>query len=181
MIAGVAAFLDAQFLTPTVTLSAALRPAAITNGATAVTSTGTTNAQVNADLGALLAAITTPGDGLTWIMRRTTLATIAQALGSQAPNLPASLFGIPVPVSANSPQQVTLVDASQILYSTGEIELSISEQAAIQMDSAPTDPTVAATVMVSLYQLNLWGVRAIKWLAYLRAQSGSVAYMTTAY
>ena len=38
MVAGVAAFLDAQFLTNTVTLVANTRPAAITNGATAVTS-----------------------------------------------------------------------------------------------------------------------------------------------
>ena len=37
VIAGVAAYLDGQFLTNTVTLSADLRPAAITNGATAVT------------------------------------------------------------------------------------------------------------------------------------------------
>jgi hypothetical protein len=36
VIAGVAAFLDGQFLTNTVTLSANLRPAAMTNGATAV-------------------------------------------------------------------------------------------------------------------------------------------------
>lgn len=38
VIAGVAAYLDGQFLTNTVTLAADLRPAAITNGATAVTS-----------------------------------------------------------------------------------------------------------------------------------------------
>ena len=49
--AGVAAFLDSQFLTSTVTLSAALRPASITNGATAIASTGSTAAQINADLG----------------------------------------------------------------------------------------------------------------------------------
>src|SRR5688572_15436357 len=44
--AGIAAYLDGQFLTNTVTLSAGLRPAAITNGATAVTSTGVTAAAV---------------------------------------------------------------------------------------------------------------------------------------
>jgi hypothetical protein len=47
--AGVGAFLDAQLMTNTVTLVANTRPAAITNGATAVTSTGTTAAQINAD------------------------------------------------------------------------------------------------------------------------------------
>ena len=67
VIAGVAAYLDGQFLTNTVTLAADLRPAAITNGATAVTSTGTTGAQITADLNSLLAAITTTGTSLVWV------------------------------------------------------------------------------------------------------------------
>jgi HK97 family phage major capsid protein len=69
VIAGVAAYLDSQFLTNTVTLSANLRPAAITNGATAITSTGSTAAQINADLAGMLAAITTTAASLVWIMR----------------------------------------------------------------------------------------------------------------
>ena len=57
---GVTAYLDAQLVTNTITLVAGTRPAAITNGATAVTSTGTTAAQMNADLAGLFAAVTTP-------------------------------------------------------------------------------------------------------------------------
>ena len=34
---------------------------------------------------------------------------------------------------------------------------------------------------VSLFQRNLFGVRVTRWLAYLRAQSGAVSYMVTAY
>ena len=84
VIAGVAAFLDAQFLTNTVTLSANLRPAAITNGATAITSTGTTAAQINADLAGMLAAITTDGGGLVWIMKPMTAYKIAATIGGTA-------------------------------------------------------------------------------------------------
>ena len=183
VVAGVAAFLDGQFLTNTVTLSANLRPAAITNGATAVTSTGTTAAQINADLAGLLAAITTDGAGLVWIMKPITAYRIAATIGgTAAADIPRTLFGIPLILSINSPAQIALVDAAQILYSdNGDLKLDISEQAAIQMDDAPTDPTVAATVMVSLWQRNLWGVKVMRWLAYLRAQTGSVAYMTVAY
>ena len=95
VIAGVAAFLDAQFLTNTVTLSAGLRPAAITNGATAITSTGSTAAQISADLASMLAAITTTATSLTWVMRPTTAATIAMRLaGVGTPtDLPRTLFG----------------------------------------------------------------------------------------
>lgn len=181
VMAGLAAYLDGQFLTPTVTLAAALRPAAITNGATAVTSTGTTAAQISADLAALLAAITTSGGALTWIMKRKTMATIAAALGATS-GLPVTLYGLPVITSDNSPAQITLVDASQILYSDdGDITLDKSENAALQMESTPVDPQVAATVMTSLYQFNLWAVKAMKYLAYLRAHDGSVSYMTVTY
>ena len=55
-----------------------------------------------------------------------------------------------VVLSSNSPAQITLVDAAHILYSdTGGFDVDISTQAAIQLDSAPTDPPVAATVIES--------------------------------
>jgi HK97 family phage major capsid protein len=181
-IAGVGAYLDAQFLTNTVTLIANTRPAAVTNGATAVVSTGTTTAQMNADLAGLLAAVTTPGP-LVWIMRPTTAYRIAATIGGTAAvNVPHTLFGIPLVLSANSPAQVTLLDPSQILYSdTGGIDIASTNEATLQMDSAPTDPAVAATVFESLWQANLWALKVTRWIAYLRAQSGSVAYMTVTY
>lgn len=182
VIAGVGAFLDEQLLTNTVTLSAGLRPAAITNGATAVTSTGSTAAQMTADLNGLIAAISTTGAALTWIMRPLTAARISATLGAAAADIPRTLFGIPLTLSANGPQQITLVDAANILYSDdGGFDVSISEQANIQLDDAPTDPAVAASVFVSLFQRNLWGVRVTRWLAYLRAQTGAVSYMTVTY
>jgi hypothetical protein len=164
-------------------LSANLRPAAITNGATAVTSTGSTAAQINADLSAMLALITTSGAGLTWIMRPLTAYKIAATIGgTAAADIPRTLFGIPLVLSLNSPQQVTLVDANCILYSdTGGIDISVSTQALLEMDSAPAEPTVAGTIMTSLLQRNLWAVRVTRWLAYLRAQSGAVTYMTVSY
>ena len=181
--AGVTAYLDAQFLTNTVTLSANLRPAAITNGATAITSTGTTAAQINADLAGMLAAITTDGGGLVWIMKPSTAYRIAATIGgTAAADIPRTLFGIPMVLSINSPAQITLVDAAHILYSdSGGIDISISTQAAIQLDQVPTDPPVAATVIESLFPRNLFGIRVTRWLAYLRAQSGAVTYMTVAY
>ena len=181
--AGVGAFLDGQFLNPAVTLIANQRPASITNGATAITSTGSTGAQMSADLGAMLAAITTAGGGLTWIMRPTTAYRIAATIGGTAAvDVPRSLFGVPLILSKNSPAQITLVDANHVLYSDdGGIDISSSDQATLQMNDAPTDPAVAATVFESLWSKNLWAVRVTRWLAYLRAQSGAVSYMTVSY
>jgi HK97 family phage major capsid protein len=184
VIGGVGAFLDSQLLTNTVTVSANLRPASICNGATAVTQTGVTAAAVALDLGSLIAAITTSGGGLVWIMRPLTAYNIAAKFAAvgMTTDIPRSLFGIPMILSVNSPAQVTLVDAANILYSDdGSFDVSISTQAAIQLDSAPTDPPVAATVIETLWPRNLWGVRVTRWLSYLRAQTGAVAYMTVTY
>lgn len=181
--AGVAAYLDAQFLTNTVTLVAQSRPAAITNGATAVTSTGSTAAAINADLAAMLALITTSGQGLTWIMRPMTAYKIAATIGGTAAvDIPRTLFGIPMILSLNSPAQITLVDASQILYSdTGGIDISTTDEALLEMNDAPTNPPVAATIMTSLWERNLWAVKVTRWLAYLRVQTGAVTYMVVSY
>lgn len=181
--AGVAAYLDAQLLTNTVTLSPDLRPAAITNGATAITSTGSTAAQMTADLSALLAAITTGGSGLVWVMRPLTAYKMAATIGgTAAADIPRTLFGIPLVLSENSPQQVTLVDCGHVFYSDdGAIDIQTTDEASIQMNDAPTDPAVAATVFVPLWSSNMWALKVSRWIAYLRAQTGAVAYMTVAY
>src|SRR5262249_32697388 len=117
VLGGLARSLDQQFLLPTVTAVAGVNPASITNGATEITSTGSTAAAIATDLKALLAANTTPGTGLRWVLRPMTLATVAWALGAAAPDVPRTLYGIPLVVSVNSPAQITLVDGAGILYS----------------------------------------------------------------
>jgi HK97 family phage major capsid protein len=181
--AGVAAFLDSQFLTNTVTLSADVRPAAVTNGATAITSTGSTAAQINADLAGMLAAITTDGGGLTWVMKPLTAYKIAATIGGTAAvDVPKTLFGIPMVLSINSPAQITLLDCNHILYADdGGMAIDTTDEASIQMSDAPTDPAVAATVFQSLWDNNLWAARITRWISYLRAQSGAVTYMAVSY
>ena len=179
-VGGVSALLDFSFLDPA-SAAAPGRPASITNGATAVTSTGTTAAQIRADLNAMINAITTKGgSGLTWIMQRKTLATIAGAL--ELSESGTTLYRLPIITSDTSPQQITLVDASKIVIADeGQFDIDASKSASLQMDSAPTDPPVAATVQVSLYQTNTVGVRVIRTINWLRAVTGSVSYMVTTY
>jgi HK97 family phage major capsid protein len=181
LVRSLAAYLDAQFLDPAVTVSANLRPASITNGAPVIVSTGATAAAISADLAAMNAAITTPGGGLVWIMRKKTMGTIAGALGAVS-GLPQTLWGYPVIVSDTSPAQITLADTNAILYSDdGAIELDATTEGSVQMDSAPASPPAETTVFVSLWQTNQWAVKAIKWLAYQRAYPGAVSYMVVAY
>jgi hypothetical protein len=153
----------------------------VTNGSPEVTSTGTTSAQISADLAGLLAAVTTPGP-LVWIMPPKTMYRIALTLGSQAAGLPATLFGIPVIASINSPAQITLLDPGGVIYSdAGQFDLEVSEQAAIELNDAPADPSTASTILHSSYQRNLVYVRALRWLAWQRVQTGAAAWMTVSY
>ena len=181
VLGGLGAALDNQFLLASVAGSVGVSPASIANGSTEITTTGTTSAQIAADLAAMLAAITTAGE-LTWIMRPKTLYRIALTLGSQAAGVPNFLFGIPVIASANAPAQITLVDASQILYAdTGQFDVTTSEQSALQLDTAPDATPTASSVETSLWQGNLFAVKAMRWLAWLRPVSTSVSFMTVAY
>ena len=45
----------------------------------------------------------------------------------------------------------------------------MSEEASLEMESVPTEPTAAATVMVSLWQRNMIGLRAERFCSWKRA------------
>jgi HK97 family phage major capsid protein len=162
VLGGLAAAIDNQFLLPTVAVSAGLNPAAVTNGSTEITTTGTTSAQISADLAGMLAAVTAPGP-LVWIMKPKTMYRIALTLGSQAAGLPNTLFGIPVIASTNSPAQVTLLDPTAILFSdSGRFDLDVSREALVQLDTAPTAVPTGSTTYENFYQKNLVGVKALR-------------------
>ena len=181
VLGGLAAAIDNQFLLPTVAASAGVNPASVTNGSTEITSTGTTAAQIAADLAAMLAAITTPGP-LVWIMKPKTLYRISLTLGSQAAGLPNTLFGIPVIASSNSPAQITLLDPSAILYSdSGQFDLDVSDQASLELNDTPAEPTASSTILQTLFGRNLVAIKALRWLAWLRPISTSVSFMTVTY
>jgi len=177
LLGNLAATIDRVFLDPAETGS-------ITNGVTPITSTGTTAAQITADLAALLAAITTNKTALTWIMRPETAARIGLALGASAAALPQTLFGLPLIVSSHSPAQITLVDAAEIAYADdGAFDLELSPHGAIQMDSAPTNHSVTptATNLVSMFQTDSTAFLASRWITWERLQLGAVSFMVVTY
>ena len=91
---------------------------------------------------------------------RRCIASPARLVGPRRPDFPRICSGSLLR-QINSPQQVTLMDAAHVLYSDeGGIEIDTTDQATIQMDSAPTDPAVAATVFTSLWDNNLWAVKS---------------------
>jgi hypothetical protein len=190
----VVTFTDTSFLDPAMTATSA-RPASITNGALSVTSTGSTAAQITADLASMvqLMQVASDGDAWVWTMRPVTYYTIAAKLaGAGTPTTPGFLLGIPVILGVKSPRQITLIDASNLAFASDEsVVVDLSNEATLQMDGAPTQSGAAGTgsAAVSLFQTNLTGIRAVLATAWqsIRGATGSptmtggAVYMVTAF
>jgi HK97 family phage major capsid protein/HK97 family phage prohead protease len=192
MIQGMGAFLDIQFVDPTVAVSVGVNPASITNGAATIASSGVTSAAAKVDLSSRVNVFVTANYSLgesVWLMNESNafgLGLSVNALGQ--PLFPGftgesgqRLMGIPVVISNNVGLRIILLHAPSILYADeGGVRIDVSREASVQMDSAPTDTVDATTVYLSLWQRNLVGLKAERFITWVRARSTAVTYVTTA-
>jgi HK97 family phage major capsid protein/HK97 family phage prohead protease len=186
MIAGIAGFMDHQFIDPAVAPTG-VNPASITNGIAGVPAT----TDPLADLTALITAFAAANLSLsqaTFIMSEVNafaLSTRFYATGAREfPDLTlggGSIFGVPVVTSQTAAQWIILVYGPGILYADdGGVTIDVSMEASVQMNSTPDDPTTATTVLVSLWQNNLVGLRAERFCNWTRGRDEGVAYLTGA-
>lgn len=201
-----AQFLDRQFVDPDKAAVTNVSPASITNGVTPIVASGTDADAFRADAQALMAAFIAANmslAGAVWLMTETQalgLALMLNPLGQpEFPGLNSNgggtLLGLPVITSENIPAQaevvgppaipagsrIMLVKASEILLADdGQTMLDASTEASLQMDSAPTDPPTATTVFVSLWQMNMVGIRAERYINWGKRRAGAVQYITGA-
>ncbi len=185
---------DLDFIDPAKAAVAGVSPASILNGVAGIPSSGTDADAVRADIKALFTAFIQANNAPTagvFIMSSVTalaLSLMQNALGqAEFPGISMTggvLFGLPVIVSeyvptSSSGSLVALVNASDIYEADeGGIDLSMSTEASLQMDDAPTDPVTASTVLVSLWQHNLVGFRAERTINWARRRDSAVAYLT---
>lgn len=191
--------LDIDFVDPAKAASAGVSPASITNGVTPINASGTGTADdVRCDLLALwqgyIAANVNP-TGAVLIMSSSTalaLSLMVNALGQ--PEFPGItmqggfLNGVPVIVSEYVGQlantaggYVFLVNASDIwLGDDGGFRVDLSREATIQMDTAPTQSSVAtvtATSGVSMFQTNSVAFRAERTINWAKRRASAVAVL----
>jgi hypothetical protein len=77
---------------------------------------------------------------------------------------------------------VALVQPDAILYADdGGVTIDVSQEASVQMDSAPDNPALATTVMTSFWQNNLVGLRAERFINWKKARAGCVQYTVATY
>lgn len=186
--------LDIDFINPSKAAVAGISPASILNGVAAIPSSGTDADAVRADMRALfasfIAANNAPTSGV-WIMSSTTalaLSMMVNPLGQvEFPGITmngGTFGGLPVITTEYVPTDssgslVALVNASDIYYADeGGLDVSMSTEASLQMDSSPDNPTTATTVLVSLWQRNLVGFRAELSLNFARRRPSAVAWLS---
>lgn len=198
--AGIIQFMDSEFIDPDKALSAGVSPASITNGVTPVAATGATYAHFKADVKAVMAkfrAANISPEGMVIIMTQgmaLSLSLMETSLGQQQfPGLNmqgGTLLGFPVitseniPATEDSPDEgypLIFVKASEIMLADdGQVMIDVSREASLQMDSAPTDPVAAATVLVSLWQHNMVGIRAERMVNWAKRRPAAVQMISAA-
>lgn len=194
LVQAIAAGLDVAFIDPSNAGSANVKPAAVTNGAETVVSTGDDEADVRVDIRALfqkfIDANNAPMQGV-WIMSATNalaLAMMVNTLGQPAfPGMSmtgGTLQGLPVIVSQHIGSVVALVAADQIfLGDEGGVAVDMSREASLEMRSTGLgmDGTAgtATAASVSMFQTNMVALRAERSISWKRARSSAVAYLTS--
>jgi HK97 family phage major capsid protein/HK97 family phage prohead protease len=192
MLAGISAYLDRRFIDPTYAGVANVSPASVTNGIAARQSTGVTTAAITADVKAVLTAFSNANQNLAagvWVMNaKTALAlslirnTLDEVVFPTVGITGGTWFGLPVITSnsvglAGSPTDsfIALIDQSEILLADdGDIAIDMSQEASVEMNDAPSG---GATSLVSLWQNNLLGLRAERYINWARRRSTAVAWI----
>lgn len=191
--AGIARYLDLRFIDPVYAGVANVSPASITNGVSPIASLGTTIALITDTVEAALASMITADlnlGGLVWVMNPGTALSLSLKRTSQDvfafPGLGptgGTFFGYPVITSRNvalsgSPTEsfVVLMDPSEIMLADdGAVSIDMSNEASLQMDSAPS---AGAQSLVSLWQNNMVALRAERYINWRKRRDAAVAVIT---
>ena len=187
MVAGIAQFLDAQFIDPAVAAVTGVNPASITNGAPTAAAT----ANPLADIMGLINHFATNNisvDGLVFILSASNALSLSfqtNADGSaQFPGVGitgGSYRGLSFVTSNTAGANVVALQPALVLYADdGGVTIDASREASLQMDSAPASPADATTVYVSLFQTNSVALRAERFINWKRVNTNAVKYLTAA-
>lgn len=187
--------LDIDFIDPDKAEVSGTSPASITNGVTAIHSSGTDADAVRNDVKRLLntyiRANNPPNTGVLIMSSMTALgiSMLTTALGepefSGLGIAGGILLGIPVITSEYVPTDssgslMIMVNASDIyLGDEGGFQVDMSREASLEMDSAPTQNagTPTAAQLVSLWQTNSVGFRAERIINWKKRRASAVAYV----
>lgn len=184
--------IDIDFIDPAKAAAANVSPASITNGVSAIHSSGATAADVRADIASAMTqfihANISPTTAV-WIMPATIalrLSLLRNAFGqAEFPLITmngGTLEGVPVITSQYVPTDtagaiVILANASDIwLADDGQVTIDASREASLQMLDNPTNSATdgTATSMVSMFQTDSIALRAERYINWQKRRTAAV-------
>ncbi len=191
--------LDSDFINPSITLIADVRPASVTNGATNSAASGIDADAVRADIRTLITPFITANigaGGIVLVMREAqalSLSLMRNSLGQREfPDITLTggfLEGMPVITSQHVPQGIVAAVAAPEIYlaDDGDISVDLSREASLEMATDPTNdindgasPAVSVeSAMVSMFQTNSVAIRAERMINFRRRRSAAVSYLTS--
>lgn len=189
-------FMDSQFVDPSKAADD-VSPASITNGVTPVTATGATAAALRADMGSLFADLLADNlsmsDAVLLMTQQQAMRISLMQTSLGTPEFPGitmnggNLMGVPVITSENLPATggsptdgypIILAKQGDILLADdGQVSIDVSREASIQMETSPDSPFTASTVLTSLWQHNMTGLRAERMITWKKRRSTSVGFI----
>ncbi len=179
--------IDVDFIDPAKAAVASISPASITNGSTAITSSGDPETDIEALFGAFIAANLSPANGV-WIMSSMTALALSRRKNAlsqrEYPELTltgGTLAGLPVIVSQYAGNLLILANASDIyLADDGQVVVDASREASLQMADDPTNnsATSTGTQLVSMFQTNSIAIRAERFINWQKRRNEAVAYVS---
>jgi hypothetical protein len=184
--AGIAQFLDQQFVDPAVAAVGGVNPASITNGVTPIAPSGTTAAALVADVDKLIGQFLTANpDTASAVLLMTPSIASMLVSATKTPTLTingGTYAGLGVVTSGNVGPRVVALDAAAILHADSGVQIDASKHATIQVNDAPDNPVTAGTTETSLWQNNLVGLRAERLINWKKARATAVSLISpTAY
>jgi HK97 family phage major capsid protein len=200
----VAARIDQTFIDPTAAAVAGVSPASITNGVTAIISSGNDADAIRADLTKLSATFRSANNstsGSVWIMPEGVAEAVSMMMNPlgqpEFPGLTAEgglFMGKPVITSEYVPDDydpdgagtgvagslIALVKAQDVFYGDeGGVSVDFSREASLEMANNPTGSSVTPTAssMVSMFQTNSVAFRAERALNWMKRRPEAVAVL----
>ena len=76
---------------------------------------------------------------------------------------------------------IVLDPAALLIADDGLLDVTVARHAEIEMDTSPTSPPVAGTILVSLWQAGLTGIRFDRFIAWRMARANAVLYTNVQY
>jgi HK97 family phage major capsid protein len=187
MASGVRFYIDQTFTDPTNAGVLNEKPASILATAPSFGSAGPTSANAQTDLKKAIGDFFTANPRTAspvFLMSPATAAALIIATGETNLNavVGGQLMGIPTLTGSGIGNRLALVDAEQLIVADeGDMTLAMSRQGTVELNTTPTSPITASTISVNLWQQNLIGLKAQRWINWKLGNPNAALWTTVSY